>query len=251
LRQENKEVDGFELEREEERKRQSDLVEDSERELYDLDGKPEFHRDEAKTSSVAAAMQTILAREHIVINNLDLDKRELRALEALKTAVDGRDQSINGFVFAEDRRALLEQALAVLQPDLVNLERAGGLSFETLVKDVGELRGKLDSLEDAQEEIEPHKVAAAKGEAGDTDDDDDDDESNDDDDDKSLTGPERKISKPSSSLAGPERKPEPKPASALTGPEHKAEAKPASSLGDAKEITEAARKPWWKRLTGG
>ena len=238
MRQEAKEVDGFELEHAEERKRESELIEEDDEELFDLDGKPEFDRDQDRTSVVAGAMHKILEREHIVVNDLKLDKRELRALEALKTAVEGRDQEINGFVFAEDRRTLLQQALAVLQPDIASLEKLGGAQFEDLVKDVAELRGQLSVLEDAQEELESHKREAEKGEAPDTDDKPDDD--------ASLDGPDRTIEKPATSLTGPERKQEPKPASTLTGAEVKAEPKPATTLGDPREIAEAAQ-PWWKK----
>jgi hypothetical protein len=229
LRQEEKEVDGYELEQAEERKRENELIEEDEEELHDLDGKPESERAQERTTLVSGAMHKILEGEHIVINNLELPKRELRALEALKTAVDGRDQQINGFVFAEDRRALLEQALAVLQPDLATLGKIGGAPYETLVKEVAELREQLNKLEEAQEEIE-HKPVEAKAEASDTDD------KPKPDDDQSLTGPERTIAKPASSLSGPERKEEPKP---------------VTTLGDVKEIEEAAKKPWWKRSTGG
>ncbi|HEY5928488.1 MAG TPA: hypothetical protein VIV11_42670 [Kofleriaceae bacterium] len=239
MRQEEKEVDGYELEHAEERKRENDLIEEDEEELFDLDGKPEFDRDQERTTLVAGAMHKILEREHIVIGELVLDQRELLALEALKTAVEGRDQEIHGFVFAEDRRALLEQALAVLQPELANLEQLGGKPFEDLVKEVADLRGQLSRLEDAQEEIEPHKLHAEKGEAADTDEPKPDD-------DQSLTGPERKLDKPASSLAGPERKEEPKPPTSLTGPEVKDAPKPPTTLGDPKEIADAAQ-PWWKK----
>jgi hypothetical protein len=259
LRQEEKEVDGYELEQAEERKRENELIEDDEEELHDLDGKPEQEREQERTTVVAGAMHKILEGEHIVVNNLELSQRELRALEALKTAVDGRDQQFNSFVFAEDRRTLLEQALAVLQPDLATLSKIGGPPYETLVKEVAMLRGELHNLAEAQEEA-AHEHVEAKGEATDTDDKPEPDA------DQSLTGPERKVSKPASSLTGPERKEEPKPPSSLTGPERKeepkppssligpelkAEAKPATTLGDEKEIAETAKKPWWKRITGG
>jgi hypothetical protein len=253
LRQEDKEVDGFELERDE-RRRETELTEDDEEELYRLDGTPDHERDQDGSGVVSAAMHQILEREHIVLNDLDLSQRELRALEALKTAVEGRDQKLNGFVFAEDRRALLEQALAVLQPELASLQQVGGESFEALVQEIAELREQLGSLEDAQEEVESHAVEAAKGEAPDTDDKADDDEREDKKDDpylkakpaSSLGGPERKIEKPPSSLTGPERKDEPKPPTTLTGPERKDEPKPPTTLGDPKEIA-AAVPPWWKR----
>jgi hypothetical protein len=257
LRQEDKEVDGFELERAEERKRESDLIAEDEEELHDLEGRREVERDRSRTDVIAGAMHRILAREHLVINDLDLDRRELRALEALKTAVDGRDQELSAFVYAEDRSTLLEQALAVLQPDLVNLERLGGESFDELVSDVAELRAELDMLQDAEAELGPREPASDKGEAGDSD-----DKPDSSDDDASLTGPERKQApkppsslagserkdeqKPPSSLTGPERKDEPKPASSLTGPERKEAPRPPTSLGDPKEIAEAA-KPWWRR----
>jgi hypothetical protein len=257
LRQEETEVDGFELERAEERKRESELVDHDEEELFDLDGKPEFERDQERTNLIAAAMHKILDGEHIVLDDLGLAHRELHALEALKTAASGRDQRIHAFVFAEDRRTLLEQALAVLQPDLANLERIGGL--DELVKGVAELRIQLDNLQDAQEEVE-RKHEEAKGEASDTDDKPKPDE------DRSLTGPERTIPKPASSLVGPDVVQEPKPpstlygaevketpkaASSLVGPEVAAAPKPETTLGDAAEIKDTAKKPWWKRLTGG
>ena len=223
MRQEDKEVDGFELERAEERKRESDLIAEDEQELHDLDGNRDVARDRSRTDVIGAAIRKILGREHLVINDLKLDRRELRALDALKTAVEGRDQEINAFVFAEDRSTLLEQALAVLQPDLVNLEQGGGVPFRELLDGVAELRVELDELQDAEAELRPREAVAAKGEAGDTDDEEDDD--------TSLTGPERAIEKPASSLTGPERKAEPKP---------------PTTLGDPAEIAEAAR-PWWRR----
>lgn len=225
LRQEQKEVDGFELEKAEQRRRDNDLVEHDEEQLYDLDGLPEYHRDEQRQATVVGAMEKIFEGEHIVIDELQLDQRELRALEALKTAVEGRDQQINAFVFAEDRRTLLEQALAVLQPDLAALERLSGKAYLGLVRHVGELRDELGDLEDAQAELEPRQETAAKGEAPDTED------KPKPQDDTSLTGPERKIEKPASSLTGPERKEEPRP---------------PTTLGDPKEIA-AAAKPWWRR----
>lgn len=225
MRQEQKEVDGFELERAEERRRETELVAEDEDQLYDLDGLPEYHRDEERAATVSGAMQKIVAREHIVIDELQLDRRELLALEAIKTAVEGRDQQINGFVFAEDRRTLLEQALAVLQPDLVSLEMVGGTAYHELVQQLGELREELDNLEDAQEDLELRRLHATQGEASETDD------KPEPDDDTSLTGPERTIAKPASSLTGPEREQDPKP---------------PTTLGDPKEIAAAAT-PSWKR----
>ena len=61
MRQEDKEVDGPELEQAEERKRSTELVEEREDELYDLDGLPETTLDEERSASVVDAMKKILA----------------------------------------------------------------------------------------------------------------------------------------------------------------------------------------------
>jgi hypothetical protein len=225
LRQEDKQVDGPELEQAEERKRENELVEEKDDELYDLDGQPEHSVDREKSSGVIAAMKTILKGEQIVINDLKLDKRHQVALEALKTAVEGKDQSISQFVYAEDRRALLEQALAVLQPELADISQLGQ-PFEELLKDVSSLRDKLNVLEDSEEELVEGRAHDQAKTEGDTDDKPDEDEG-DADTDVSLTGPPRDIKKPASSLGGPERKPEPKP---------------ATTLGDTAEIEAAQRR---------
>lgn len=262
MRQEEKEVDGPELEHEEERKRQTELVEEKDDELHDLDGKPyemEGQRDKDRSGAIVGTMRKILEGEHIVINDLKLSPRELKALDALQTAVRGRDGALDRFVYAEDRRALLEQALAVLQPDIVNLEREAGQPFEDLMKEVSGLREKLNVLEDAEENIHHHPEENAKGET------DSDDKPADED--QSLTGPERKVEKKKSALAeGPEVKEAPKPKSVLSegpevkdekkettltsGPELKEAKKPETSLGDAKEIAEAQKQPWWRSSRG-
>lgn len=213
MRQEDKEVDGPDLEQAEERKRATELVEEREDELYDLDGLPETTLDEERSTSVIDAMQKILAGEQIVINDLDLSKRHLVALEALKAATDGKDAELSRFVYAEDRRTLLEQSLAVLQPELANLDQLGK-PLEDLLKDVGELREKLNVLEDAEEELVEGRAKDAVVSESDS----DDKPETDDDDDRSLTGPPRDIPKPPSSLAGPERKPEPKGPTTLGDP---------------------------------
>lgn len=252
MRQEDKEVDGPDLEQAEERKRENELVEEKDDELLDLDGKPETFVDKEKSGPVIEAMRKILAGEQIVVNDLKLDKRHQTALEALKTAVEGKDQELSRFVYAEDRRTLLEQSLAVLQPELASISELGK-PFEDLLKNVTELREMLNTLEDAEEELVEGRVANFEEES-DTDDKDDDD---DEDDDTSLTGPERKIAKPPTSLTGKEIKEEPKPGTSLTGKEIKEEPKPPTSLtgkevkeepkgptslGDAKDIAEAAKR---------
>lgn len=241
MRQEDKEVDGPELEHAEERKRENELIREKDDELYDLDGKPETWVQEGNSTTVVAAMRTILAGEIIVLDELDLSKRHLTALEAFKTAVEGRDQKLHRFVYAEDRSTLLEQSLGVLQPELVTLQGTG--AFTELIDEIGELRGELRKL-DAAERSGGKVRSAPSVDATDRDDDPEDAER----DDatarrSSLTGPERKLPpKPPSSLTGPERKPTPKPQSSLTGPERAPEPRPVTTLGDPKEIARAARR---------
>ena len=166
MRAEDKEVDGPDLERAErqraselEQEDEADLAHDESEELRDIDLEHRGH--------VLAAMRTILSREQLVVNDLQLPKKELRALEALKAAVEGRDGQLGQFVYASDRSDLLEQALAVLQPTVGEMP---GM-FEELVHRVGDLRHGLKDLEDAQDELlEGHgPVMAAKAD-GETDD---------------------------------------------------------------------------------
>jgi hypothetical protein len=250
LRQEDKQVDGPELEQAEERKRETELVEEDEEELLDLDGKPyEMEHDRERGGAAIAAMRHILEGRHIVINDLDLSQRELKALEALKTAKTGKSGDLDKFVYAEDRRTLLEQALAVFQPDLVHLDSD---SFDDLIKEVSDLRTQLNEREDAQEE-QPHRAEVEKTSETDTDDKDDND-TEEKDDDKRLDGPEREIDKPKSSLSqGKEVKPAEKPKSSLSdGKEAAPAAKGQTSLGDAKEIAAAEKAlPFWRKPSHG
>jgi hypothetical protein len=235
LRQEDKEVDGPELEQAEERKRENELVSQDDEELLDLDGKPyEMEKDRERSGTVVAAMRHILEGRHIVINDLDLSQRELKALEALKTAKTGKSGDLDRFVYAEDRRTLLEQALAVFQPDLLHLE---GDAFDEMIKEVSDLRSHLTEREEAQDQVTASEVVEKTSET-DTDD-------KDDDEDTSLDGPEREIDKPKSLLSdGKEVKPVEKPKSSLgDGKEAKPVEKPKSSLADGKEATAVAKGP--------
>jgi len=166
LRQEDKELDGPELEQAEERRRESDLVEEKDDELHDLDGQRETRASDRRTTEVVAAMRKILEGGIVDLEELDIPQRQLNALEAIKTAYEGKDKDLSRFVYAEDRRTLLEQALAVLQPELTQLQTLGK-PFEDLLKDVGELREKLNDLQDAEEELKDMKVGATKQEADD------------------------------------------------------------------------------------
>lgn len=219
MRFEEKAVDGPELELEE--KRQSvDLEEEDQEEV------PEIRIADVLESTqenvVLEAMREILEHRHIVINDLRLPQKELRALEALKAAVSGRDGELSQFVYASDRRDLLEQALAVLQPRVMSdVTRP----FLDLVQRVGTLRHDLKDLEDAQDNLLEANSEVGR-EKGDTDTADKPKPKPDDD--LSLDGPERKISKPPSELAGPER-PIVKRPSELAGPERSI-VKPPTSL---------------------
>jgi hypothetical protein len=165
LRQEDKEVDGPELEQAEERKRENELVEEKDDELYDLDGQPEHAVEKDRAGAVMEAMRRILGGEQIAIEELKLSKRHEVALEALITAVQGRDPRLSRFVYAEDRRTLLEQALAVLQPEIASVDQRSSM-FDDMLKNVGELRGRLDTLQDAEgEEQVIHRHEESKAES--------------------------------------------------------------------------------------
>lgn len=257
MRTEDKEIDGPDIEAAEERRRESELVEYKEDELHDLDGLPESVLEEGETTEVIAAMRAVLEGDHVVINDLKLSKRHLVALEALKEAVEGKDRNLSRFVFAEDRRQLLEQALAVLQPELAALGAEGAV-FEELIDKVSTLRDKLDSLEDSEEGLIEGRVLNEEehSDSGDKDDDDEDL-----DDKKAFdkkTGKKPKPKKPKKrvdgatedlSLDGPERPVPPKGPSTLdTGPARNEEPKGDTTLLGGK-AAELERGP--TTLTGG
>jgi len=239
LRTEDKEIDGPDIEAAEERRRESDLVEYKPDELHDLDGLPESVLEEGETSQVLEAMRAILEGDHVIINDLKLSKRHLVALEALKEAFEGKDRSLSRFIFAEDRRQLLEQALAVLQPELAALG-AQGVVFEDLLEKVGTLREKLDVLEDSEEELIEGRVLSEE-EHSDSDDKDDDD---DDLDDKKATG--KSDQKPSKKPKKPKKKKSGDAASgpedlSLDGPERPLPPKGPSTLDNGPPLKEAPK----------
>lgn len=276
MRAEDKDVDGRELERDTERQRDTELEKSDDDELPEL-----LHEDDQTTENrgeLISAVRAIFNREHVVVENLALPARELKALEALQAAVEGRDTKLSQFVYASDRRDLLEQALAVLQPSFVTGDEKHAQllgSYGDVIERVAALREGLVDKEDAQDDLLRANTAVAPTKAeGDQEDEPKPGES-------TLTGPERKLpAKPATSLTGPEVKEAPKPATTLTGPEVKPEPKPASSLtgpdlkeppappttltgpevkdepkgpstlGDAKDLAEAQKKPWWKRVLG-
>jgi hypothetical protein len=194
--------------------------------------------------------------------------RETQALQALQAAVEGKSSDLQQFVYASDRRDLLERALGVLQPDLTRTDDKTAHELHAQLADLserlGQLRDRLTALEDAQDELLHHEteaeIIAVPG-------------------DKpkptpapsdpdaprpptTLTGPDLPEPGPApTTLTGPEL-PEPRPApTTLTGPELP-EAPPAqSTLGTPAEIAEAAasepaapgdkaKRPWWRRPFG-
>ena len=246
MEREDKQLEGPDLARDQ-------AFEQAEREEHEDQELPELVTEEVRDadfenrSRLFDALQLILAREHVNINLLYLPNRETRALEALQEAVNGAD-TMGEFVFAEDRRLLLEQALAVLQQNLTYGDAAQKAELESkyaaLTGKVGELREALTDLEDAQEEIvEFH--AAHDREVGDALPEVDENAPS------SLTdGPPRKEppawtstleapaiavpAKPPSTLYG-ERAEAPKPPTTLVGPERPQPPKGPSTLGDLVE----------------
>ncbi|HSN29963.1 MAG TPA: hypothetical protein VLT45_26935 [Kofleriaceae bacterium] len=270
MRAEDKEVDGRELEDDIERQRESELEKSDDEDLPELQS--EANQETEHRGQVVALVRAILNREHVVVDTQQLPQRELKALEALQAAVEGRDAKLAQFVYASDRRDLLEQALAVLQPNFVSGDEKHAQvlgDYHDVIEQVAALREGLVDKEDAQDDLlrgNPH-VAPTKAEG------DQDDEAPGEPKpgeskpgESTLTGPERKEPpKPASTLAGPEVKEPPKPASTLTGPEVKEPPKPASTLagpevkdepkgpstlGDEKDLAEAQKQPWWQRVLG-
>jgi hypothetical protein len=86
-----------------------------------------------------------------------LSDDERAAIAALQEVVAGRDPQTQGLVYAERRLALLNDALAVLQPALAQAlaPELEGLreEYDALVEGVHDLRERLESLDSAQEEI--------------------------------------------------------------------------------------------------
>jgi hypothetical protein len=221
LRAEDKEVDGLELERQTERQRESELEQEDEEELPELQSSED--RDAEHRGAVIAAMRMIFEHEHIVVDELGLPARELKALEALKAAVDGKDGALSQFVYATDRKAMLEQALAVLQPNFVSgdAQHAQVLgSHRDLIDKVADLRHGLVELADAQDELlHANANVAVTKDDGDKDDDEEDDD-------------------------------KPKKSTLSDGPVVTVAPKPASTLGDAADLAAAEKTPWWKRALG-
>lgn len=134
----------------------------------------EFEKGDAKPYDEQVAENRISARSHHddvlavvqaifeertesmpVLDDLELSVQEKSALQALQTAFTGRETRYNTFVYAEQRRELLEQALAALQPMLaLDVSASAELreTYERMVEQVTELRENLLNLEDSQDD---------------------------------------------------------------------------------------------------
>jgi hypothetical protein len=286
VRTEEKQIDGLDLELAE-RQHKASLGRDqdartwTEGELPEFGGEAQRDIERARNTRLIDAMRQIMdSREGVSekrstadalkISELGLPEREAKALQALENAVRGRTEA-GLFIYAEDRREMLEQALAVLQPNLTSgatTELAEiPMSMEELTASVGELREALGDLEDAQEELigDEKQRFAEKHKPGKPSDPVDPDKPKPP---SALTGgPEAKREeKPSTLSTGPEAKREETKSTLSEGPAVKDEAKastlsagPAvedgpeapSTLGDEKEIAEVQKKkPWWRRPFG-
>ncbi|MBC7976805.1 MAG: hypothetical protein H7138_17660, partial [Myxococcales bacterium] len=102
------------------------------------------------------AIRMVLEDQDVEISELALPEHEANALESLQIAVSGRSD-LGRFVYASDRRDMLEQALAVLQPNLIHADVKSAheleAQFEALTARVGDLRHRLTNLEDSQDEL--------------------------------------------------------------------------------------------------
>lgn len=248
MRAEEKQVEGHAVEREvglEQSPEQQELPEIGGEELRDVE--------RADGSTLVDAMRQILGNNPLSVDKLALPARELKALDALQKAVTGKSDT-QMFLFAEDRKSMLEQALAVLQPNLTASGKSSELaemsdSLEQMTKRVASLRQKLTNLSDAQDELMADEkdrfLAAAAAET----------------DDKPAKPPDPDAPRPASTVKGPGPEVEwkEKPITVDKGPEAKREEHPstlskgaevtredkATTLGDPKEI--AAGPPWWQR----
>jgi hypothetical protein len=103
-----------------------------------------------------------------------LSSDEKAALRLLTSAASGQDLIDEQPLLAEDRLAMLNHALALLQPTLalgLTPELAGMRDrYDQLVTDVTELREHLEQLDGAQEEQAAEERAEAEAEGADEDD---------------------------------------------------------------------------------
>lgn len=229
----------------------------------------EFEKGDAKPYDEQVAENRISARSHHddvlavvqaifeertesmpVLDELELSVQEKSALQALQTAYTGRETRYNTFVYAEQRRELLEQALAALQPMLaLDVSASAELreTYERMVEQVTELRENLLNLEDSQDD-EVLMREALKKEEQESDDADQDDGDRDAD---AATGektgektsalfdgpaaPDKVAARSTLSEGPPLAEPAPEKSSLFDGPAVPDKLAPRSSLGDPSE----------------
>lgn len=259
MRAEDKELEGPDLARAEQHQELHTPVggEHEETELPEIAGEQVRDIDRERGSRLIDAMRQILGDNVLNVEQLALPQHELQALKALQTAITGRGE-MDLFVFAEDRKSLLEQALAVLQPNLssgkaTELAELSG-SLDLLTKSVAQVREQLAGLIDAQDELlgdERQRFLAANAET----------------DDKPKPGSKPSdpdAPRPASTVSGPgpEVKREARPSALSTGPEAKrpehvstvsgpgpevTRVDQPTTLGEPAEIAKAAVQTWWKK----
>src|SRR5215475_2409557 len=110
-----------------------------------------------RRAQMLGAIRMILGRQRLEVGQLRMPPRETHALQALQAAVEGKSADLQQFVYASDRRDLLERALGVLQPDLTRTDDKTARELHAQLADLserlGQLRHRLSSLEDAQDEL--------------------------------------------------------------------------------------------------
>jgi hypothetical protein len=236
------------------------------------------------------AVRMILDGQTLEVSSLHLPQLEMDGLIALQVAVEGKSHDLSQFVYASDRRDLLERALAVLQPEFSRSDDGAArelrAQLDDMVSRVGELREHLLDLEDAQDElIEGRQKEGMEAGAADSS---DKPKPKPSDPDAprpptTLTGPDLPEAKqPGTTLTGPDLPEAQRPATSLTGPSEargdppearsarNSEARdgrktmtgpdvpeaerPASTLGDpepeAGDGGAKAKQPWWRRPFG-
>ena len=127
----------------------------------------------ATSEQIVAAVGAIFAgREIDEIQRAAMSPEHHKALRLLELAVSGRDDHHTRLVFADDRRDMLEQALATLQPELAHRNDASAMAeqYQQVVENVDELRTTLHQLSDAQYEVHHEQVVGIAREGDDGDD---------------------------------------------------------------------------------
>lgn len=267
MRVEERQVDGLELDQLEQQQ-QTKLGEEVD-ELPDLAGEEVVDVERMGQDVLLDVMHQIFEGKQVNLSALSLPQREERALQALQSAVSGRRTNLDTFLYAVDRRSLLEQALAVLQPNLVHdvdpQLTVMNAELQHLAKNVTELRETLVDLEDGQDEAmavrpkylagqavgetedkpgnEPGAKPGAKpGPGGET------EAAGTEEKHRASRAPKQAATNERSTLSdGPAVEPQERPSTLFDGPEAVREERP-TSLGDPAEIAAAHDAlPWWRR----